>query len=880
MLKSGFDHTRTEIFHNEIILFGRTQDDKSVAVRIQDHKPFVILTCPGYKKEKLGKLLEAELREHVLYKLNTDLFINVKTHQIDLGLEIEEVKGKSITNADKEETFFKISVKDVDTFTCLNTVLKGRYAFVYHQTFVRESPFDKIQVGEADTIPGGYTLENVRRFKELSLFVQRYDEVKLETQYFVQHDLQTCSTFFVEGTVPTEKITTCDVELIEESLRNSDPVDIPLKTLTYDIETLFDPSDRDREQPIITIGALLNDDQFVWVLGDEPVEGLPDIDSETYHPEKTTVYDFTDEILMLENFFDFIRRHDPDVIQGHNVDGFDNPYIVKRFKSITGVYPTMGRFKDKQTTVSAYKMTETVRIAGRVILDSCSILQKDRKEPSYKLDDLALKYLKEKKIDCPYEDIRKHFETKEGRTFLATYCVKDSWLSHKLLRYFNKLTQYYHMANMTSLGLDGVLGGQGAKTYALLYRECKGKYFLPHTGKIAGKFEGAKMETIPGLYTTPTIALDFASLYPSVIIAFNMCYSTIAGKSTSATKTVPETDCHFNQSRKGIFPELLKRLLKQRKAVKKQMKGVSGLERLNLDAKQTAIKLICNASYGFLSGYYICDFKIAGAVTAAGRYCRQFAQDYLEQRYGRQVYSHTDSVYINLNENVPIDECHARGETMAAEVTKEIGEDAIKLEYEETICPMLIGKKGQAAGIHYEPGGKGKRKIKGFKATRLDTIPIEANLQKNIVDLILDGKSTEIESLFKKEYERVRSGGVVLSEITCRKKLGKDLEKYASKNSSAVQVALRMKEQGDNPKKGDFVEFIIAEGQGPKYKRAVGTNVPDVKPDYDGYAIELLSVIKQILPNEAWVKSFGKKRKRCINKKKHFVKKCNIVAHH
>ena len=181
MLKIGFNHIRTEIFNNEIILFGRTHDN-SVAVRIQDHKPFVILTCPGYSKDKLAKLLEAELLEHVLYKLSTNRFINVKTHQIDRGLRVEEVKGRSITNADKEETFFKAYVKDVDTYTCLDTILKGRYAFVYHQTFVRDLPFDKIQVGDAATVPDGYILENIRRFKELPLFVQRYDEVKLETQ--------------------------------------------------------------------------------------------------------------------------------------------------------------------------------------------------------------------------------------------------------------------------------------------------------------------------------------------------------------------------------------------------------------------------------------------------------------------------------------------------------------------------------------------------------------------------------------------------------------------------------------------------------------------------------------------------------------------------
>jgi DNA polymerase elongation subunit (family B) len=340
-----------------------------------------------------------------------------------------------------------------------------------------------------------------------------------------------------------------------------------------------------------------------------------------------------------------------------------------------------------------------------------------------------------------------------------------------------------------------------------------------------------------------------------------MCYSTISEISPT-TKTVPGTEDHFEQSREGIFPRLLKRLLQQRKTVKKQMKAASGLERSNLDAKQTAIKLICNASYGFLSGYYLCNFKLAGAVTAAGRYYRQFAQKYLEKTYGKQVCSHTDSVYINLNENLPIKECHQLGINMAKEVTHEIGEDAIKLEYEETIRPFLVGKKGQSAGIHFEEGKEGKRKIKGFKATRLDTIPVEAVLQTKIIDLILKSKHDEIESLFRNEYERVRAGKVSLKEITCRKKLGKDLEEYKSQRSSSVQVALQLKHKGIDLKKGDFVDFVITKGTSPKYRRSVDANASGIEPDYSMYANGLLSVVKQILPNEVWVKNFQKKRKR------------------
>ena len=59
-LKLGFvfNHVSTEVFDNEIILFGRTNKEKSIAVRVIDHRPFVVLTCPGVTIEGLKQTLE------------------------------------------------------------------------------------------------------------------------------------------------------------------------------------------------------------------------------------------------------------------------------------------------------------------------------------------------------------------------------------------------------------------------------------------------------------------------------------------------------------------------------------------------------------------------------------------------------------------------------------------------------------------------------------------------------------------------------------------------------------------------------------------------------------------------------------------------------
>ena len=90
------------------------------------------------------------------------------------------------------------------------------------------------------------------------------------------------------------------------------------------------------------------------------------VESDTYHSERTTVYDFTDEITMLEHFVDFVIKHDPDITQGQNIEGFDNPYIVKRFQ-ILGKTPVLGRFPNTSTSISTYQGKENVKIRGRVV---------------------------------------------------------------------------------------------------------------------------------------------------------------------------------------------------------------------------------------------------------------------------------------------------------------------------------------------------------------------------------------------------------------------------------------------------------------------------------------------------------------------------------
>jgi DNA polymerase delta subunit 1 len=122
-----------------------------------------------------------------------------------------------------------------------------------------------------------------------------------------------------------------------------------------------------------------------------------------------------------------------------------------------------------------------------------------------------------------------------------------------------------------------------------------------------------------GYYTeTPVIVLDFkrclfpavtltpCSLYPSIIIAKNLCFSTLL---ISRNDLPPEKyhqgygpqECYFASAdvKPGVLPQMLIHLLEERVEVKNLMKSTNDpVQKLVLDGRQRAIKVAANAIYG------------------------------------------------------------------------------------------------------------------------------------------------------------------------------------------------------------------------------------------------------------------------------------------
>ena len=165
---------------------------------------------------------------------------------------------------------------------------------------------------------------------------------------------------------------------------------------------------------------------------------------------------------------------------------------------------------------------------------------RDHKLRSYSLNSVSYQFLKEQKEDVPHSIISELQEQDEfTRRRLAIYCVKDAYLPLRLLDKLMCLFNLTEMARVTGVPISFLFSrGQQIKVASQLYRKAKGyDMIIPsRRSNVTGeKFEGAiVIDPKKGFYERPIATLDFASLYPSIMMAHNLCYTTYVPDQKSA----------------------------------------------------------------------------------------------------------------------------------------------------------------------------------------------------------------------------------------------------------------------------------------------------------------------------------------------------------
>ncbi|XP_042438291.1 DNA polymerase delta catalytic subunit [Zingiber officinale] len=669
----------------------------------------------------------------------------------------------------------------------------------------------------------------------------------------------------------------------------------PFRILSFDIECagrkgLFPEPTHDPVIQIANLVTLQGDDhpfiQNVMTLKScSPIVGVD-------------VMSFDTERDVLLAWRDLIREVDPDIIIGYNICKFDLPYLIERAAALKiGEFPTLGRIRNsrlrvRDTTFSSrqYGVRESkeVTVEGRVQFDLFQAMQRDYKLSSYSLNSVSAHFLGEQKEDVHHSIISDlQNGNPETRRRLAVYCLKDAYLPQRLLDKLMYIYNYVEMARVTGVPISFLLSrGQSIKVLSQLLRKAKQRNLvIPNVkgqGSAQESFEGATvLEANTGFYEKPIATLDFASLYPSIMMAYNLCYCTLVKSEDAHRLNLPAESVNKTPSgeifvkpelQKGILPEILEELLTARKRAKADLKEAKDpFEKAVLDGRQLALKISANSVYGFTGatvGQLPC-LEISSSVTSYGRQMIEHTKKMVEEKFttsggydhnAEVIYGDTDSVMVQFG--VPsVEEAMKLGREASEYITGTFIKP-IRLEFEKVYYPYLLISKKRYAGLYWtKPDSFDKMDTKGIETVRRDNCLLVKNLVNECLHKILiDRDIPGAVQYVKNTISDLLMNRVDLSLLVITKGLTKTGSDYNVK-SAHVELAekMRKRDAATAPNVGDRVPFVIIKGtkDAKAYEKSedpiyvLENNIP-IDPQYyltNQISKPLLRIFEPILKN-------------------------------
>ena len=569
------------------------------------------------------------------------------------------------------------------------------------------------------------------------------------------------------------------------------------------------------------------------------------------------LYPFYSEKDLLLAWSRFIHDVNIDIFIGYNIFGFDWQYIHARcglhqieeefskFLSRTNRYDRM--FQMRQLSSNAYgdnKMWFYDPI-GRLNVDVYLHIKKEFKLDSYKLDNTSEHFLNRKKLDMPPQRLFQALkESRESIIEVAKYCVRDCDLVNELMVHLKIFPSIMEMSNISRIPFQYVLlRGQQIRCFSLIsFHARELKYSVPDKIELSDKrneFEGGYVMTPEKkIYMDdPICVLDVMSLHPSLIIAYNLCYSTIVIDKKEPT-TGTEVDFHsvnisegrihrFVKSnvRTGILSVILQGLWNQRQYIKKQMKSCTTEIYTLLDARQLSIKCCMNSLFGLTGitqdyAMLPCQY-IAESITFMGRYTIQFAKTKIEEWYGKNTvkYIDSDSLFICFGEEVRNNLTGAFEKGQEAETRlNEILPSPIKMEFEKILFPFIILTKKRYCGLVFEDSQdltKSKILYKGISVVRRDFCAYtKKTLEEAMQIVFLERNIDKAYRHVQQSVQNLIEGRVSMESLVMSKTLSsKNIDCNNLSESTLPHVALyaKMKKRDPNncPKAGERIEFLF-----------------------------------------------------------------------
>lgn len=600
---------------------------------------------------------------------------------------------------------------------------------------------------------------------------------------------------------------------------------------------------------------------------------------------------FTSEVNALEALARDIGRIDPDIIAGFETQLASIGYLLDRAehlghsfgRAISRVRESDDRSKashrhaavhttdgaDENAGAKYYRRKGAdIKVPGRHVLNLWRVVRKEVKLASYSLHGVAQEVLRVTVAAHPNFVLERWLRS--GRRALRAL----THLSHKtitcmaILDELDILRRTGELARVYGIDFMSVLTrGSQYRVESMLSRIAHTRGFALLSAQRDQVFNQPAVECLPlvmepesDFYVDPVIVLDFQSLYPSMVIAHNLCFSTMLGNVNRVEKlhdrqrlgvvddyTIPATEdierCTglraedgvfvapngdmflAASARRGVLPQMLEEILQTRIMVKRAMKSISVEDDRDLwkllNARQFGLKMIANVTYGYASASFSGRMPCAGladSIVQCGRDALEkmvhFIDGELRDKTGATVvYGDTDSLFVKVP-GATRAEAFSIGEEIVQQA-QAMFPTPVSLQLEKVYHPCVLLTKKRYVGYAYEHPNASTPTFdaKGIETVRRDSCAIVQRTMERALRMLFELRDVSlVRQMVQRVWQRIISNRVPLSEFTFRKEV--KLGSYKDVLPPAAVVATRAMEKDPRaaPRHGERVPFVVVFG--------------------------------------------------------------------
>ena len=573
------------------------------------------------------------------------------------------------------------------------------------------------------------------------------------------------------------------------------------------------------------------------------------------------------ELDLINRFVDIVRGYDPDILTGYEVHGSSWGYLIERARCkydydlcdelSRTISDSHGRF-GKEDDRWGFNHTSTIRVTGRHMINIWRAMRGELNLLQYTIENVVFQLCHRRIPHYNFHDLTCWYLSGKPQDLakVVNYYLSRVQLDIEILEENELVPRTSEQARLLGVDFFSVFSrGSQFKVESLMFRIAKPENLLlpSPSRKQVGQQNALEclplvMEPQSAFYNNPVLVLDFQSLYPSVMIAYNYCYSTYLGRVVDwrGQNKMGFTDYQRKPRllellgdqiniapngimyakpgvRKSLLAKMLGEILETRVMVKSGMKVDKEdrtLQRL-LNNRQLALKLIANVTYGYtsasFSGRMPCS-EIADSIVQTGRETleKAIALIHSVERWGAEVvYGDTDSLFVHLKGRTK-DEAFDIGEEIAKTIT-DINPRPIKLKFEKVYLPSILLAKKRYVGFKYE--NKRQRvpdfDAKGIETIRRDGTPAEQKVEEAAIKILFrTADLTQVKSFVQRQFSKIMRGKVSIQDFCFAKevKLGTYSDKGIPPPGALISTKKMLKDPRAEPQYGERVSYVVITG--------------------------------------------------------------------